>query len=1032
MFTVAVPCALVAAFAVAPQSSEFLSDAGVHRHETLGISVLRAKVTLPDSGWQLERPIDGLRQLQILLTPDPGARSQRLDRIEGRKRLNQDGREIRWMFAPLREYANLHGGIGPEKWGQLEPEDGWSKDWIANNAERFLLVPGVPIGAENAAQPERMPLIVELQPLYDDGNHWVCFNDGRSERVPFDRALLAKHGVDLSFRRDTEPGTGQRREQELQLFGLLDPNAPGETVVTITSTQGEQRRTKLDLTNLPAADAEVTSQWAYLRSAAWNAATGDEQPPLQAFFDSRLQDLYGTVPQGGVRRNRRGRDLSVFGLLGGQPALRETLQMELIGGFAADPADRTVSITELSGVEIAEHPFEEMLRGRPVEIPPITREIPLDRFLLHVRSPESVLNWLENGSPWLQQVGALVTGNDLRYDLADRYSQALGMDAGFVRRFLLSGGVRELAIVLPDFFFVDGTDFTVLCELERGAVLDAMLSAIGVQEGEVRELQTADGGSCHWFLEGSRLVLASSRTELDLVLERRAGQGESLGNSMEFRCMLAELPPREETEVYAYFSDPFLRRLTGPEVKIGQLRRAREASRMQALAGAALLYRMDGHAGEPSVPRLIELKYLPESFRNTDLELNAKGRVRSPRWGALEQLRPLSADPVTMVTEAEAKMYGRYVDNYTRFWREFFDPIAVRLDRGADGLREVTTFILPLIDASIYDELREFLPTDPGQPLIFVPEFEDDPVMLASLQLGDAGMLEVVGEMANMFGGVQIDPVFWDLLSPQLHLAVWDDRPVLRSGSGDIMGAFSSAGFDDDMIGVAVAATLFTRPCDLCIEVQDPEAVRHALRGLTLDGRWDDWFEVNTYGFAGEDERVLSMSFGGIVQLDFSLRVEDDLLILSNHPFGERSPYVGRRPIDARGFVLEVAPHAVQRGLPAAFASLQEAKRDTVFRGMGRLLPFLWAGATSTDGAARQHRELFGFHPQFAGAATPIWQDAELRSPEYGTVHDPRQSRVPPNDTFGVLGGVHKLRVSAALENTGLRTKLRWTTKAGE
>ena len=42
-----------------------------------------------------------------------------------------------------------------------------------------------------------------------------------------------------------------------------------------------------------------------------------------------------------------------------------------------------------------------------------------------------------------------------------------------------------------------------------------------------------------------------------------------------------------------------------------------------------------------------------------------------------------------MVTAAEAQAYGSYVENYTRFWRRFFDPIAVRLDDTPDGALEI-------------------------------------------------------------------------------------------------------------------------------------------------------------------------------------------------------------------------------------------------------------------------------------------------------------------------------------------------------
>ena len=50
--------------------------------------------------------------------------------------------------------------------------------------------------------------------------------------------------------------------------------------------------------------------------------------------------------------------------------------------------------------------------------------------------------------------------------------------------------------------------------------------------------------------------------------EARPRARAALGRSAEFRYMLTEMPVRAETRALVYLSDPFIRRMVGPAVKI--------------------------------------------------------------------------------------------------------------------------------------------------------------------------------------------------------------------------------------------------------------------------------------------------------------------------------------------------------------------------------------------------------------------------------------------------------------------------------
>ena len=77
----------------------------------------------------------------------------------------------------------------------------------------FFLPPGthVPANSGPQAHATRTPLVLELRPFLDDGKQWVLFSDASVERVPIDRALLAKYRLTLTTVRKAEPAATRAR-----------------------------------------------------------------------------------------------------------------------------------------------------------------------------------------------------------------------------------------------------------------------------------------------------------------------------------------------------------------------------------------------------------------------------------------------------------------------------------------------------------------------------------------------------------------------------------------------------------------------------------------------------------------------------------------------------------------------------------------------------------------------------------------------------------------------------------------------------
>ncbi len=386
----------------------------------------------------------------------------------------------------------------------------------------------------------------------------------------------------------------------------------------------------------------------------------------------------------------------MFSVLGGRAAIEETLQLQELRVTKSDEA-ATVDVDSLSGVEVKSHPFEEMLGGQSGGSLEMARYVPPDRFFVYVGKPESISALLDTGAPFIASMGTALTGNCLQYNLESRYLARLGMTRDWVDAVLTSGLTSEMAVFAPDLFFIDGTDVTIVARLRQPQLLRGLLGLLGASKldtDSVLELPTASGDPAFLALRDDLLFASTHRGELQQSIDLLEQQGEgSLGASTEFRYMLTKLPVNEETRLYAYLSDPFVRRLVGPRVKIGQRRRVLAKAKMEALTARALLARLDGHAKPDSLTALMSSEHLPQGWQNENVSIDANGLVRSEHYDTLPRMRTLPEVPLQKVTPEEAEAYRLYVENYSRYWRRFFDPIAIRLDDvGTDQLEIVHVY----------------------------------------------------------------------------------------------------------------------------------------------------------------------------------------------------------------------------------------------------------------------------------------------------------------------------------------------------
>jgi hypothetical protein len=1037
----------------------------VSRHTASGLTVVGGQVTLPGKGvWEVTDPSSEKGALTEILLEAPEAvyeatLGQRGQALQQDRRGRQHQGALRAPYWPLARWARTHAGRMPTVAELNNNQKSSVKRAFASlpvppgnllnppAAPHAALVPGTVFEFETPRHSGRdyvrgtntAPILVELHPMLDDGKHYVLRANARLERVEIDTKLMQALGVTVTPLQ-LDPAAGQYPESANYRL-VAQQRMPVDARFSVSNglTGATMELLCPAATGAPDGGAELMKDWAQGRADTWGfMAESYDAPGVRTWAWLQKAMLGGKQPTPEqVRRNRRnernrrnrGATTDMMGVLGGRAALRETLQLEALrSSDAADP--QTVPIETIKGVEVKSHPFEEMLAGEKGGRYPIADYVPHDRFFVGISKPVSLLPILDDGAAFLARVGAGATGRALRYDLKERYMQALGVNDTLVRTLLKNGAIQELAFFSPDLFFADGTEVTVIVRMNGTAGIKVLLKLLGIslREGAAPNVvKTPDGGHAYWGLSDDLIVMGTCESEVAsvLALARKEGEG-SLGQSAEFRYMLTRVPRTEQTRAYVYFSDPFIRRLVGPEVKIGQVRRLREKAQMQTVAYAAMLRAHDGFGQTESVDDLVGAGYLAKINAPAGVKLGPRGVPVSSTYGPLSQTAAITAADLSSASTNEVAAYRAYKENYSRYWRRFFDPIAMRIDEDGDELVS-TTYILPLLDNSLYDGVREVVNADPNVPLR-IPRLDPRPTGMLSLNLSEKAWREMLRDglftMARQMG---IEGNALDQLGPAFHFAVFDSEPIIAFGSRSLLGMGGNFGdFDDEMM-IPLFVSLLTRPCAMLVELQDPEPVRTLFRNgdlLNAFARMDDDVKISSYRVAGRDSWVAGLDAWGL-SLRFSFAVEGKYLIISNMPW--REPIHVASEIDAlvSGASVQVTPSAAKIEMRALHLSALEGQREAVMEGLAYLYPLLASG-TKPDAALQRHREIFGFSPVLPGNARIDWDGSVPGADGFGNLFAQEQPPFDPEAVFGALQGVGNASASMQFEATGLRTIVRW------
>lgn len=546
----------------------------------------------------------------------------------------------------------------------------------------------------------------------------------------------------------------------------------------------------------------------------------------------------------------------------------------------------TVQVASLTGPTVKSHPWEQMLAGRKPEISQLAQYVPEDFYLVEFRSLSKLLQAMDTSDLWGTHLFNQAYREARTQNVGERIKRQLALETEPALRPFYDLVVSEVAVTGSDPFAREGSDVTILFQVKQPEIFKARMESFLTSAEKAHadakratgnflgvdyvQLETPDRALSVFAADPAPdiHVRSNSKAAMERVIEafkgkRADGQAvRRLGEASEF-AYIRTLMPRGAKDVedgLVYMSDPFIRRLVGPQLKLTERRRMLCYNHLRMMGHAALLYRTERGGWPSSLEDLVETRTSPGLFGQGELSCPDGGKYTltadgtsgvCSRHGRAEFMTPNIEIPVTEVTGLEADEYKAFLEEYNRYWRIYFDPIALRIKITPQQYR-LETIVLPLIDNSIYTTLAGALGGKP-EALDRLPVPKRNILSIAA-RLNKESYLPDIAKLEREYKN---DQFLRDLgirgdearrlnlaefvtkgLGNQVGIHVYDSSPsfdlnmpsVLGMLIGGTMGRARSIGTEELFIGLAL--TSLNTPVYLSFPVQDAQVVDRFLNGM--------------------------------------------------------------------------------------------------------------------------------------------------------------------------------------------------------
>lgn len=698
--------------------------------------------------------------------------------------------------------------------------------------------------------------------------------------------------------------------------------------------------------------------------------------------------------------------------------------------------EATVPIDSIEGVTTRAYDWKPLLEGKDPTLDPLAHLVPADQHAVFFPTFDALVRVLDEidaqGTPLLAFFDARVEDSRLK----DRYQAQLLLPLSTLARTLGPAVISSVVVTGSDPFLPGGTDIALLFECKQPAILEGLLAArrAEAEKGGAAHVEGALGVegtpgyaryvgaegtdrrvSSYVARFGSAVVVTNSTRALMRIAEVLDDPTRSLVTADEYRWFRDRYPRADAKEsALLVLTDATIRRWAGPRSRIGDARR---------LSAAAVMAEIQARHMDELVGGTLEAG---ASARDADFPISAdfvwtKDGVRSPKWGSLEFLTPISELDLERVSPAEQASYEVFRTTFQSRWRTYFDPIAVHLELDGARLRADAT-IRPLVLDSEYGQIQSLtrgavLAAGAGDPhenalfhlaLAFAPNSE-----LGRMFTG------ATGSLASRFGP---DPLAWLGSS----IALYGERDPWWEG-------MRSARRDDEPEDV----NYYAIPLAVHIAVKDPlklAGFMTALRALADQSapnitRWESrtWQEIGYVRVSANED--VGLTEPGVDAALYYVTLPDALVLSLREDLIQQSierhleRKAGRAPAGSdRAWLGRSAGLRFDReAIDSLATSLFDDPQERAAQAAWSALPILdeWKRLYPDQDPVALHERVWGVRLVAPGGASFSWSEelSAMVSDDYGRPGARERGQAVAH----ALPGVHSAELGLTFEDDGLR-----------
>jgi hypothetical protein len=419
----------------------------------------------------------------------------------------------------------------------------------------------------------------------------------------------------------------------------------------------------------------------------------------------------------------------------GVMSMQEALQHDRGLRLTGDTGKRTVPVAELELPALDAHPFEAMRaklanpQGGTPE--PLASAVPAEFWYARVDDIRLLLRLLDEADTWITPVVQILQDNPEDRRLAERYQRQLGLRRTGLARVLGHTVVGAVALTGSDPYLREGSDVTMIFSVKQPEIFAGELTKfLDEYRGEVPGIVTTTREHAGVTITehrdptgavrqqrasvGDRWLVSNSPRAVERVIDAIQGKAPRLADEPDLQYMLARDPGAHPA--FAFLSDKFIAAVIGPQQKVLAARRQQALAELLTPGYAALLHGwLLGRAPADRAALVASGLLAADELKHADGGEIAfePGGAASSAWGRPSALTPLiDLPPVTTVSEAEQRAYETFTQGYQQYWKQFIDPVAIRVDvrdEGGTATAEVDVRILPLISATDYSEIESIV-----------------------------------------------------------------------------------------------------------------------------------------------------------------------------------------------------------------------------------------------------------------------------------------------------------------------------------